>query len=306
VCETRDAGLRDVRGVRKPRKLSIVCGVDAVLSGKLFEPEGGPRTAIVIHGATAVPCRFYEGFARWLSGSRKAAVLIYDYRDYGSSARVPPALAKATMAVWGVNDQDAALGFLCGQYPDLPIEVIGHSMGGMFLAFHKNAARVRRLTAVASGPVHWTRHPVLFTPAVIAFWFVFGPLLTAIFGYMPGRRIGLGADVPAGVYWQWRRWCVTRGFHRIDWGRKLPQPDLASVRCPVRAIAVADDAMMPPAVVRELGQLYPFAQMENKVISPREAGCTRIGHLRVFSERCRAVWPIIAGGDAVQLGEPQQ
>jgi len=299
------AALPDRRGVREPRQLSIACGDGAVLSGELFEPQAAARAAIVIHGATAVPCRYYRSFARWLAGSRTAAVVIYDYRDYGSSARVPPGRAKATMAVWGVTDQDAALGYVCRQYPDLPIEVIGHSLGGMFLAFHRDAARVRRLTAVASGPVHWTRHPLFFTPAVVAFWFGFGPLLTTIFGYLPGRRIGLGADVPAGVYWQWRRWCLTRGFHRSDWGRGLPHPDLRSVRCPVRAIAVADDAMMPPGVVGELGQFYPFAPMENRLISPREAGCTRIGHLRVFSERCRAVWPVIAGGDVVPVPEPQ-
>lgn len=286
------------------QRLSIAGG-GAVLSGRLFEPAQAPRAAVVIHGATAVPCRYYEAFARWLSAARTAAVLIYDYRDYGGSARGPTRRARATMAAWGVDDQDAALGFLCRRYPDLPIEVIGHSMGGMFMAFHRDAARVGRLTAVASGPVHWTRHPAWFTPAVMAFWFAVGPLLTALLGYLPGRRIGLGANVPAGVYWQWRRWCTTRGFHRVDWGRRLPQPDLASVRCPVRAIAVADDAMMPPAVVRDLDQFYPFAAMENRVISPGEAGCARIGHLRVFSERCRAVWPIIAGGDALAAAEPR-
>jgi predicted alpha/beta hydrolase len=298
--------LPDVKGGPEPSSLTIACGDGALLAGKLFKPGNKPRVAIVIHGATAVPCRYYESFARWLSSAKQAAVLIYDYRDYGSSAKGPLRRARATMAVWGIKDQDAALGFLCKRYPDLPVEVIGHSMGGMFLAFHKNAARVSRLTAVASGPAHWSRHPLLFTPAVIAFWFAAGPLLTAALGYMPGRRIGLGSDVPAGVYWQWRRWCTSKGFHRADWGRKLPHPDLESVRCPVRAIAISDDAMMPPSVVRELAQLYPFAEMENKVISPRQAGCRKIGHLRVFTEHCRAAWPIIAGTDTLQSHEPRQ
>ena len=132
----------NVKGGPEPSSLTIACGDGALLAGKLFKPENKPRTAIVIHGATAVPCRYYESFARWLSSARQAAVLIYDYRDYGSSARGHLRRARATMAVWGIKDQDAALGFLCKRYPDLPVEVIGHSMGGMFLAFHKNAARV--------------------------------------------------------------------------------------------------------------------------------------------------------------------
>jgi predicted alpha/beta hydrolase len=283
--------------IREPRKVTIACNDGILLAGKLFEPEGAPRVAIVLHGATAVPCRYYEAFAGWLAATRQAAVLIYDYRDYGSSAKAPLRRAKATMAIWGIRDQDAALTFLCAQYPALPIEVIGHSMGGLFLAFHSHASRVRQLTAVASGPAHWTRHPIHFMPAAAAFWFGIGPLLTAALGYMPGRRIGLGSDVPAGVYWQWRRWCITHGFHRADWGKSLPQPRLESVRCLVRAIAISDDAMMPPAVVRDLKPFYPFAQFEHKVIHPADARRRNIGHVSIFTGRCRAVWPELAGGD---------
>jgi predicted alpha/beta hydrolase len=278
----------------EPRQVVVTCADGTALAGRLFEPDA-PERAIVIHGATGVPRDYYARFAAWLSGVRNAAVLIYDYRDCGESAAGPTRAAKATMGVWGVEDQGAALGFLAGRYPELPLEVIGHSLGGMFLNFHQEAERVRRLTAVASGPANWRRHPASFTPLVLAFWFGVGPVLTRALGYTPGRMLGLGADLPAGVYWQWRRWCTSRPFYRVDWGAALPVPDLERVRCPVRLVGIADDPMITPAVVRDLAQFYPRAPIEHLVISPADAGTPKIGHLRIFSERSRAAWPILAG-----------
>ncbi len=285
---------------RKPSvPVTFPCADGTVLHGQLFQPDGPPAAAIVFHGGTAVRASFYASFAHWLCRWRNAAVLIYDYRGYGESAAGPVCCSSATMAEWGVQDQGAALDYLCGRFPGLPIEVMGHSLGGMFFAFHKNAPRVRRFTAIASGPAHWTRHPLSFTPAVLAFWFGIGPLLTWLFGYMPGRMIGLGADVPGGAYWQWRRWSVSRGFHRVDWGRDLPVPDLERVRSSVRLIAIAGDPMIPPSVVRDLAALYPHARTEYRLIAPSDAGTRDIGHVQVFTGRCSAAWPILAGEAAV-------
>jgi predicted alpha/beta hydrolase len=48
-------------------------------------------------------------------------------------------------------------------------------------------------------------------------------------------------------------------------------------------------------VVRDLAGFYPVAQVENRLIRAAEAGVAHIGHLRAFSERCRAIWPVLAG-----------
>lgn len=265
------------------------------LAGRLFLPAGEPVVAIVLHGATGVPRDYYARFAGWLAEAKGAAVLIYDYRDSGHSARVPVRAARASMGDWGVLDQNAALDFACREFPSLPVEVIGHSLGGMFLPFHSQAGRVRELVAVATGPAYWQRHPRGFLPQVIAFWFVAGPLLTRIMGYMPGRLLGMGADLPADVYWQWRRWCTSRRFYRVDWGKALPDPVPERVTGKVRLVGIADDPMIPPPVVRDMAAFYPHAKVEHQIIAPADAGVRAIGHLRIFSERCRAAWPLIAG-----------
>jgi predicted alpha/beta hydrolase len=33
------------------------------------------------------------------------------------------------------------------------------------------------------------------------------PLLLPVFGYFPGKRLGMVGDLSAAAAWQWSRWC---------------------------------------------------------------------------------------------------
>ena len=263
----------------------------ATLSGTLFTPGHPPRAAIVIHGATGVPHQFYGPFARWLAG-RGFAVLTYDYRGFGASRG---GRTNATMAVWGVGDQSAAQAMLEREFTGAPVWVIGHSLGGLMLPFQPGAARVERLITVASGPVHFNDHPLYMKAGAVVLWHTLGPLATVLSGKLPGRLIGGTADVPAGVFWQWRKWCTTHGFHLVDVGKTLPVPDFGAFTGTARIVAVADDAMVPPAAVWRLMQLYPEAWKEQHVLKPTELGLKHIGHNAAFHPRNKAAWPGILG-----------
>jgi predicted alpha/beta hydrolase len=279
----------------EPAKLAVTIDAPgAALHGYLHTPQSGqPRLAIVIHSATGVPQSYYARFARWLAEDRQAAVLIYDYRDMGESSHGPMKEARATMSDWGVLDQSAALDFLCGRYPAMPVWVIGHSLGGMCLPWHEKADRVERLITVASGKAHFTRHPLFYIPAVMLFWFVLGPVTTRFFGYLPGKFSGIGADLPANAFWQWRRWCLSHGFYKGDWGKAMPVPDLTRMTGDVTLTAISDDVMMTAESVRRLAETYPTARVRFREIAPESLGLKSIGHLRIFSERCKAAWPAI-------------
>ena len=262
------------------------------LAGSLHLPPGAPRRAIALHGATGVPQGYYGPLARWLATHRDAAVLTYDYRDFGRSATGPLRDSTASMADWGVTDQGAALDLVCERFPRLPIEVVGHSLGAQYLPWHARAGRVERLVALCSGPAHWLAHPPRFLPRVVFFWFLGGPLAVALAGYLPGRLLGLGADLPRNVYRQWRRWCLSRGFNRRDWGTTLPEPDLGAFRGELVLVAVADDDFVPPARVARLAATYPAAVRVRRVeVRPAELGLARIGHAKLASARCAGAWP---------------
>ncbi|MGB6229956.1 MAG: alpha/beta hydrolase [Litorimonas sp.] len=267
----------------------------AVLAGRLFSPDGPPRAAVLLSGATGVPQRYYRDFAHWLVRERGLAVLTYDYRDFGASQTGTLRASRANMTDWAVHDPQAARDRLAALYPDQPLWVIGHSVGALCLPLQRGLEGIARIVAVASGPVHLSDHPWHYRPIAAAFWHGPPRLATALLGYTPGRRLGLGADLPAGVYRQWRRWCLSRSFYAGDVGTALPLPAAVPPSCAMRVVDISDDPMIPPHVVWRLMAAYPETWRDQKVLHPAAYSLQRIGHLGAFHRRAAACWPDLIG-----------
>ncbi len=280
------------RGEAVPTEVSFRSG-EARLAGTLFHTARPAQAVAILNGATGVPHSYYRHFAAWLAREKGIACLTYDYRDFGASAKGPARTSRATMADWGVHDQFAAREAAARMLPDLPIWVIGHSLGGLALPFQPNPGQVARMITVASGPVHTSDHPWRYQPVARAFWFLYGPLLVATLGYLPGKALGLGADLPAGVYWQWRRWCTSRGFNAGDFGTALPLPDLTGVTAPITFVAIEDDVMVPPAAVWRLMRYYEGADRQQRLIKPAEFGLKRVGHIGFFRRDHVRLWEAV-------------
>lgn len=265
----------------------------AVLCGRLVRPRGTPRAALVLHGATGAPARFYRGFAEWAARERDLAVLTYDYRDFGASLRRPMRGSRATLADWGRLDQAAALAALARTFPGTELWVLGHSVGGLWMGWHPGMERVSRAITIGAGLTHVTDHPWRYQWKARVFWSPPVRALAAAAGYLPGRLVGLNADLPRGVYEDWRRWCTTRGWHLSDVGRTLPLPEPARFRGRLRMIAVADDDLVPPAAVWRARALFPEAMKEQKVLRPADFCLASIGHIPPFTRRNAVLWPAI-------------
>jgi predicted alpha/beta hydrolase len=262
----------------------------APLVGTLWHPPGAPRAAVTINGATGVPARFYAAFARWLAETRGVAVLTWDYRGFGASG--DPRRSAATMTDWGRDDPQAVRAWMRARFPGLSLRVIGHSLGGNTLPFQSGLDEIDRVVAVAAGPAHVLDHPWPYRALALAFWFGHVPALVAALGHVPGRLSGFGADLPRGVYWQWRRWCLARSFADAD--PALGRPDGGALTAPVTLIGVADDPVIPPANVRRLAEAFPNAPVTFRLLTPADHGLPAIGHLAAFAKASRAVWPVIA------------
>lgn len=260
------------------------------LSGTLFSPAGPPIAAIVLHGATGVPHRFYRHFARWLA-EQGYACLTYDYRDFGASSHGHLRHSKATMVEWGTQDQPAAQRYLEARFPNTPLWVIGHSLGGLMVPFHEGARRISRLITIASGPVRLRDHPWPYRGVAAAFWYGPGAWATRLMGYLPAKALRVGRDLPAGVYWQWRLWCTTEGFYNNDIGHGLPAADWTGFTGDMKVVAIKGDDMVPPAAVWRLMQYYPAASKRQLTVHPNEYGLKSIGHINAFAPQNAAIWP---------------
>jgi predicted alpha/beta hydrolase len=264
----------------------------ATLTGQLYLPDGLPRAVVVFHGAVGVPKRRYSSFAAWLAAERGLACLTYDYRHFGASSAGTLRNSKATLSDWGMLDQEAALNAAEHHLPGVPLWVIGHSLGGAMLPFHR-PRNIERAIIIAAGLLHVSDHPWPYQALARQFWYLTGPAATLTAGFLPGKIIGFGSDLPAGVFWQWRRWCTTRGFHLNDAGTKLPQPDPMAHTAPTRLIAISDDVMVPPPAVWRLMELIPQAVKRQRVLRPQDFGLQRIGHLGAFNRENAVLWPTI-------------
>ena len=262
------------------------------LVGRLALPDGPASRVVVLNGATGVPAGYYRAFADWLSEARRAAVLTWDYRDFAASATRPARESRARMSDWMVADQQAARDFAARRLPGLPIWVIGHSLGALGLPFQEGTDRIERLISVCSGPVHLSDHPWPYRAVAASFWW--GPSAWAVraLGYLPAR-LGPGADLPGGVFRQWRRWCTSRGFNAGD--PALPEPRGEAFAGSARFVAVADDDLCPPTAVWRHMQAFPEARPTQRVLRPAEYGLARMGHIAPFARANRVCWSDIVG-----------
>src|SRR5688572_17742879 len=86
--------------------LRLVAADGYRIGARLFEPKA-PLGTVVIHGATAVPQKFYWRFAKYLS-NRGLRVVTYDYRGVGASKPSTLRGFRATLSDWALLDARAA------------------------------------------------------------------------------------------------------------------------------------------------------------------------------------------------------
>lgn len=261
------------------------------LVGRWFRPRGRARETLVLHGATGLRQRFYRHFADWLARERDIACLTYDYRDFAESLEGDIRRSDATFLCWGLKDQAGALAHAVADDPRRRVRVIGHSLGGFFLNRHALAPHIDHATAVGSGEGNFLTIPPYLVPASLSFWFGHGPALTTMFGYLPGDFTGFGSDLPAGVYWQWRRWCVEPCYSQL--ATPPPPPFADAPPFPVRLVGIDDDPLITPHGVRRLQHRFPGHPVEHRLLRPREFGLPRLGHIGPFAPSNARVWPAI-------------
>ncbi|WP_108820428.1 alpha/beta hydrolase family protein [Pseudovibrio sp. Alg231-02] len=271
----------------------------ATLSGEIFVTEGiKPEHAIVLHPALGVKRRFYTAFAEWLAEEQQAACLIYDYRLHFKQLSGLKEFERVTLSNWGCLDQSAALDCLAERFPDSKLHVVGHSIGGTMVPFHQQRNRVNSVRAVCSGLGYWKYTPMPYKLKIWFFWFVAGPLSVMLTGQLSRKVMGLATDLPADLFWQWRRWCLSPSFHRIDWGNQLPLPEAPQFNGMLKLLSVADDWMIPPKAVSRLAEFYPnAAHIEHLTIQPSDIDTTSLGHVKIFAESSKKAWPKIFSKD---------
>jgi predicted alpha/beta hydrolase len=271
------------------RRLTLKARDGYPLAAHLYEPSGTAHANLVIHGALAVPARFYARFAEAMAEAG-VRVLCYDYRGVGGSRPRTLRGFSADLETWGELDAPAALDFLADHHGSVRTFALGHSLGGQVLALD---ARSRDVLAgaflVASQNGFYGNFAGARRLGVMGFWYGLLPLATHTFGYLPGF-VGLGADVPRGVAEQWSRWCK----HPRYYFSTHPHYEalLARFERPIHAVSFSDDWYAPRKNVEWLLAHYRGARVTHEHLEPAQLGAQAIGHFGFFARsQSHALWP---------------
>jgi predicted alpha/beta hydrolase len=209
-------------------------------------------------------------------------VLTYDYRGTGDSRPKGARSLKgfsASMTDWAAQDVAGAVAWMRERYK-LPLGYVGHSFGGQSLGLIPNNTEVSRALMVAAQAGSWR----LMTPPenyrIYALMKVLGPALTRAVGYAPGR-IGLGLDLPKGVFLEWADW-VTNDRYFFDDSKLRALVNFPRYRGALRALCFSDDPWATRPAVDLLCSAFTSIKPDIDTIRPIEIGAAKIGHFGFF------------------------
>lgn len=253
-----------------------------------YPAEGEAWGTLLVATAMGVRQDFYEPFARHCA-TQGLHVLTFDWRGMGASAPERLRGFETDLVTWAERDLDAMLRESRAAAPGLPAFALGHSLGGQLFGAAPESNRLRAFVTVTSG-VAWYPYNETMPLRIRFFWFVALPVLTALFGYFPGRRFGMVGDLPAGAAWQWRRWARVPEYVLSEGPAMQARYD--AVRLPVLGWSFADDELLSRRSIDDLHGFYRHAAVERRHVDPRDTGRRRIGHFGFFRREASAdLWP---------------
>jgi len=246
--------------------------------------------------------RYYDRFARYLADDG-FAVITYDYRGVGDSAHTPIRKVDASMRQWGELDQPAVLDYARRSEPNVPLMVIGHSVGGQLFGLLRNPPPVDRVLMVAAQHNYYGLWRMRERIVLWALWTLVMPVASRTLGYFPGSRVALGEDLPRGVALEWARWCRSPGALVEAVGGDARER-FEHYNGPILALSFDDDyRFAPPQAVDALLALYTNARSSHRHLTAASLGLSRVGHFGFFRDPARERgWAIardwLAGGGA--------
>jgi predicted alpha/beta hydrolase len=243
-----------------------------------FPAQGTPWATLCIGAAMGVRQDFYAPFASFLA-ENGIHVLTFDYRGSGWSRPRKLADFPATVTEWAELDLNAMLAEARKPAPELPLLFAGHSLGGQILGLLPDNEKVSAVLNITAGSGYYKLNEKM-APHVRILWFVFIPVLLPLFGYFPGKRLRMIGDLPMGVAWQWRKWCLHPDYVLSEGGDAYAS--FARVKAPILSLSFTDDPMISRRATESLEGFYPNARMDARHIAPGEMGLERIGHFGFF------------------------
>lgn len=242
---------------------------------------------IVMAGATGVPQKFYKRFAE-TANQQGFTVVTFDYRGIGESA--PRSLKGFEMDYldWAFKDLESVIDNV--QVDNLPLFLLGHSFGGHALGLLENHQKITAAYFFGTGAGWHGWMPGAEKWRVWSMWNIVGPIITKVYGYLAWDKLGMGENLPLGVYKDWRRWCSYPNYFFDDPEMSHVKALFARIEMPVVAANALDDKWALPQSRDAFVRAYVNADLQVRDINPDELDSKSIGHMGYFRQSAEKLW----------------
>jgi predicted alpha/beta hydrolase len=252
-----------------------------------------PRAILLLAGATGVPQRFYKNYAE-AANQQGFDVVTLDYRGIGESSPVSLAGFNMNYLDWAYQDLAALLSYADEQtqqgLKQVPLFIVGHSFGGHALGLLPNVDKLQGayLFGVGAGWHGWM--PPIERLKVWSMWNLFAPILVKIKGYLAWSMLGMGEDLPFGVYRDWKHWCRFPHYFFDDPTMSHVHQEFARCRFTIIAANAIDDLWAQPRSRDAFFKGYCNATVIKQDLKPSDYGLGKIDHMGYFTKNASAIW----------------
>jgi len=250
-----------------------------------YEPfaRDGAEHVVIINSGAGVPQTFYEPFATWLA-DHGFYVLTYDYRGIGGSRGASIKGLRASIQDWGSKDCAATIAYASTAYQAKKLYLLGHSIGSVVTGFVSRLPKIERMLLISPHTGYFGDYARDGKWRMFLMWHLFMPLISRVFGFFPGRLLGLPEDLPYSVALEWgKRWRKgdLRGDERLS--------GFARVATQALVLRPADDPFATRSAYDRVRERFSNTQFaEKKLFAPNP-----IGHFDFFRRHHRdSLWAI--------------
>ena len=262
------------------------------ISATCFRPEFCSKKLLLINSATGVKQQVYFSLAKYMA-SFGYTVLTYDYRGIGQSKPASLRSFRATMRDWGSLDYRTLTDYIQFQFPEFEKYCLGHSVGALILGMNPESAIFSRFVFVSTQKAFVGN--LDFRTATLGYlgFALLLPVTTALWGYFPAHRFGLGESLPKGSAHDWRTLVINRKSTN-----KLLERNGENFACSlnqeVLVVRAEDDTWLTEKAVRKLmEETYPNMKPTYRLLATTESKQGEIGHINFFRSYNRNLWKVV-------------
>lgn len=255
------------------------------LSAQLYDPEQevANQKILIINSATAIDKKLYHHYAIFMA-ENGYQVITYDYRGIAGSRPKKLRNFSASFIDWGQKDFEGVVNYTKKNFPNHKIITLGHSIGGSIIGMTEKNKEISGIINVGAQIAYYKDWKKDQRTKIYFMWHIVFPAVTKVFGYFPGKKLGLLEDIPKGVVQQWHN---QRKHDDMKHQMKLNGTNFFYDSYPNKllTLGVSDDPIGTLPAIQRIHNLFEKSDKNLEMIQVSKLDTKEIGHFGFFSRK---------------------